>query len=64
MLVSLIDERDNSFAVEIIEPATNKRKTARRKVVHVRREIDLAIEPRFDRVLIGRRYIDKMCCEQ
>ena len=60
MFVSVINERDHPFAVEIIESATYEREAAERKIVHIRREIDFAIEPGFDRVLVGRRNIDQM----
>ena len=60
VFVSLINERDHPLAVEIIESAANEREAVERKIVHIRREIDFAIEPGFDCVLVGRSNIDQM----
>src|SRR6202011_3137066 len=60
VLVSLINERDNRFAIEIIESASGQWETFAGEIAHRRREIDFAVEPRFHGVLVGRGNIDKM----
>src|SRR5579862_609302 len=60
MLVAAIDERRDRAIVEIIEPAAQKRKFRGGKIFDRRREIELAVEPRLHRVLIGRDHVLEM----
>src|SRR5207302_4009458 len=41
-------------------PSANKRKSLLRKIGNWRNEVQLAIEPRLDRVLVGRKYVSQM----
>src|SRR5947209_58915 len=49
MFVALINERDNRSFVQVVEASADQRKPAHREIMHVRRVIDLSVEPRFDR---------------
>ena len=60
MLVSLVDKRDDRFAIQIIEPSADERKTVSGQVAHFRSEIDFTVEPRFNGVLVQRGTIDKV----
>ena len=60
MLVSVVNERGDRVAIQIIEPSANERETVGGKVAHNRREIDFTVEPRFDGVLVRRGDIDKV----
>ena len=52
VLVSVIDECDDCLAIEIIEPSSGQRKTVTGEIAHFGCEIDLAVKPRFDGVLV------------
>ena len=60
MFVPPINKRDHSAAMEIIEASALKRKASRRQVTHFRREVDLAIKPGLDCVLVGRNHIHQV----
>src|SRR5882757_3747339 len=48
-----IDDGADRAGIDIIEPAADQRKTLRGEVDHRRRDVELAVEPRFYRVLVG-----------
>src|SRR5208282_809750 len=54
MVAMLIHERRDRPAVDIVETAAHQRKSVFREIVGRWREIKLAVEPRLDRMLIGR----------
>ena len=60
VLVAMVDERRHRPPVEIIEPPAGKRKPLWCEVLDRRREIDAAVEPRLDRVLVGRDDVFEM----
>src|SRR5438552_9512420 len=60
MLPSLIDQRRHRPVIEIIEAASNQRKSFVGKVRHGRRKIELGVQPRFHRVLVGGSDIGEM----
>ena len=64
MFVPPINKRDRSPAMEIIEASALKRKASRRQVTHFRREVDLAIKPGLDCVLVGRNHIHQVSREE
>jgi len=60
MFVTPINQSHDRSAVEVVEAAANEGKSFRCEIAHFWREIHLPIEPRFDRVLVGRRDVDQM----
>ena len=64
MLAASVDQRRHRPVIQIIHPAASQRKTSSRKVFHVRRVIELAVEPWLDIVLIRRRHIQQMIPNQ
>ena len=60
MLVVPIYQRRDRPVVQIIEPAADQRESRSRQIRDRRREIELAAEPRLDRMLIGSRHICEM----
>ena len=64
MLVPLIDEGNHSVSAKVIEPAAEEREFLRGEVFDRRRKVQLAVKPRLDGVLIGRRDIQRMICHQ
>src|SRR5262245_56576095 len=64
VLVPSVNERRDGFAAKIIEPAAGQGKTSLAEIAHRRREIDLTVEPWFDRVLVRRAHIDAMGGEE
>ena len=60
MLTVAVHERRDQTVVQIIETATDKRKTCGRQIRDSRRKIELAAEPRFNRMLVGRRDVGDM----
>jgi hypothetical protein len=60
VLAMLIHERRNRSAIDIVETTADERESVLREIGHRGREIQLAIEPRFDRVLIGRADVHQM----
>jgi len=59
VLVSVINERDDGLAIEIIEPASPERKTVTGKIAH-RRANRSCRQTTVHGVLVGRRNIDKV----
>src|SRR6267378_4312494 len=57
MLLALVDKRRNSFVIQVLQPAADKRKPLTRKVLNRRSEIKFAVEPGLYCVLIGRDHI-------
>src|SRR3989442_7346758 len=60
MLAPSIDERSYCPTAEHVEATAEQGKTLIRKVVHRRREVHFAVEPRLDGVLIRRSHICQM----
>src|SRR5580704_16346909 len=53
VLAPVIDDRGHRLAVDVIEPAADQGKTLRGQVDDRRRNVELAVEPRLDGVLIA-----------
>ena len=53
VLAALIDDRSHRLAVDVIEAAAEQRKALRGQVDDRRRDVDLAVEPRLDRMLVA-----------
>jgi len=64
MLIVLENQSTDDMVVYVIEPTSDQRKALRRQVDYRRRGIKLAIEPGLDRVLVRRRHIREMACQQ
>src|SRR5690349_23988893 len=60
VLAPAVHERCDGLPADIVEPSADERESAAGKVVHGRREIELAVEPRLDRVLVRRGYVREM----
>src|ERR1700737_951895 len=60
MLAAGVDEDGDGAAVDYVQPAALQRKPFVHKIMDGRSEIDLAVEPRFYRVLIGRLHVFEM----
>ena len=56
----LVDDRGHRFAGEVIEPAAKQRETFRGEVDYRRPDIDPAVEPRLDGMLVARLHIQQM----
>lgn len=64
MFVALKNQRGHAASAQIIKSATDKRKIFRRQVLDWRREIQLAVEPRLDGVLVGGYHVQDMIRHQ
>src|SRR5580692_503738 len=64
MFAASIDQRRDVTFAKNIQPAANERKTFVHVVANWRNEIQFAIEPRFDGMLVGRSYVREMPCLQ
>ena len=64
MFAPLVNQRRHRPVIEIIETATNQRKSFAGKIDHRRGKIELRVQPRFDSVLIGRSDVGEMICHQ
>src|SRR5580693_8409591 len=53
VLAPVIDDRGHRLAVDVIEPAADQGKTLRRQVDDRRGDVELAVEPRLDGVLVA-----------
>jgi hypothetical protein len=60
MFSALVDQRGDLAPFEIIEASANQRKAVARQIFDRRREIELAVEPRFHRVLIRGGHIHQV----
>src|SRR6201994_4012866 len=49
-----IDHGTDRPRIDVIEPAADQRKTLRGEIDHRRWDVELAVEPRLDRMLVGR----------
>ena len=54
VLAMAVDEGGDRAPIDIVQPTPDQGKPLRRQVLHRRGEIQFAIKPRFDRVLIRR----------
>ncbi len=64
VLAPFVDDGGDRPAVEIIEPAADQRESLGRQVDHRRGQVDLAVEPGLDGVLIARRHVDQVVATQ
>src|SRR5580704_12177327 len=64
MLAPPVDDGGNRPAVEIVEPPADQGETLRGEIDHRRREIELAVEPRLDRVLVGGLHVGEVLALQ
>src|SRR6516162_10125382 len=64
MFVALVDECRCFPTVDVIQPASDQTEALGREILDRRREFELSVEPRFDRMLIGRRNIEKVSGKQ
>ena len=62
--VVAVDEGRHRMSVEIIQPAALQREAGTGQISNLRGEVELAGEPRFDRVLIGREDVQQMIGHQ
>ncbi len=53
VLAALVDHRGHRLAIDIVEASAQQRKALRRQVDDRRRHVELAVEPRLDRMLIA-----------
>ena len=60
MSIALVDQCSYVLPIQIIQPASDQAEAAVGKIVNGRREFKLSVEPGFDRVLVGRRNIEKV----
>ena len=60
VLAPFVDHGADRARVEVIEPAADQGKTLRGEVDHRRRDVELAVEPGFYGVLVGRDHVDQM----
>jgi len=60
MFSALVDERGDFAAFEVVEAAADQRKAVAREVFDRGRKIELAVEPRFNGVLIGGGHIHQV----
>ena len=56
----LVDDRADGSPIDVIEPAADQREAQRRQIDHGRRCIELPVDPRVDRVPVGRQYVGQM----
>src|SRR2546430_2438608 len=64
LLALRVNQDRHRLIIEIIEPATNQRKSLAGKIDHWRCKIELHIKPRFYSVLIGRSDVGEVVCHQ
>src|SRR5580693_3924481 len=60
MLAAAIDDRCHRLAVDVIEPAADQGKTLRGQIDDRRRDVELAVEPRLDGVLVAGFHVGQM----
>src|SRR5229473_2313467 len=60
MLAAAIDERGDGAAAEDVETSSLQGESITRKITDGRREVELAVKPRLDSVLIGRGDVGEM----
>jgi hypothetical protein len=54
MFAALVDQRRHRAAGEVVQSAADEAETVGGEVINRRREIDSPVEPRLDRMLVGR----------
>ena len=59
-----VDQRSNHATADIIDAAAFQRKSLASQIDYGRSEIDLAVEPGFDGMLIGGRNVGEMIDQQ
>src|ERR1700730_928171 len=64
MLITLVDERRYLPAIYIIQPTSDQAEAAVREILNWWGEFELSVKPRLNRMLIGRRNIEKVRGEQ
>ena len=64
MFPSLVNQRRHRPVIEVIEATANQRKPFAGKLGHGRRKIELGVQPRFHRVLVGRSDVGEVVCHQ
>ncbi len=60
VLASLVDQRGDLPAVEIVEAAAGEREALRLEVLDRRGEIQAPVKPRLDGVLVGGHYVHQV----
>ena len=64
MLIALVDERRYFPTIQIIQPTSDQTEALGREILNRWREFKLSVKPGFDRMLIGRRDIEKVSGKQ
>src|SRR5438552_16401943 len=64
MLAPLVNQRHHRSVIQIIQTATDQRKSLTGKVHNCRRKIELGIQPGFYGVLVGGSDVCEMVCHQ
>ena len=60
MLAALVDQDGGRAAGDVVEPAAGQREALALEVLHRRGEVEPAVEPGLDRVLVGGRHVHQM----
>ena len=60
VLAAAIDHGADGAGIDIIEPAADQGKALRGEVDYRRRDVELAVEPRFHGVLVGGNHVGEM----
>ena len=55
-----VDERRCGVPIDIVQPAADERKSLSAQIMHLGREVELAVKPRLDGMLIGGDHVDQM----
>ena len=64
VFIAMKNQRGHAAAVEVIEPAADKRKFPRGQILDRRREIQLSLKPGLHGVLIGGADVEQMRAHQ
>src|ERR1700730_4623087 len=64
MLASLVNQCGHRPVIQIIQAATDQRKSLTGKVHNCRRKIELRVQPRFYGVLVGGSDVSEMVCHK
>jgi hypothetical protein len=64
MFIALVDERRYFPTMYVIQPTSDQTEALGREILNRWRESELSVEPRFDRMLIGRGDIEKVSGKQ
>ena len=60
MLAASIDDRGDGLAVDIVEPSADQPEALGCQVDDRRRDVELAVEPWFHRVLVARLHVGQV----